>query len=230
MTDFLKRLARRVRSEGLSGTLAFAHQRLVDRFWDWRLGVSTCDRYTSDKLGFRTTEYQMYVPTDYTSIRAIMKQVQIKAGKDVFMDYGCGLGRVLLMAAMYPFQRVLGLELSPLLAEQAKHNIRRCRARMRCKQIEVIQADATIFTPPPDVTFMYFFSPFGPSVLPKVLDRIRDSLEVHPRRIVIIYKNPPYFENEARGRSWLIREGEYRGCIKDRYAIYSASTGRIGSG
>jgi predicted RNA methylase len=42
-----------------------------------------------------------------------------RADDEVFLDYGAGLGRVLILAAMLPFKRVIAVELSPILAAKA---------------------------------------------------------------------------------------------------------------
>jgi SAM-dependent methyltransferase len=166
--------------------------------------------------------YQMYTPTDYQSFHRIMRRIDIRE-RDVFLDYGSGLGRVLLMAAQYPFRRVLGVELSARLNEGARQNVTRCRGKLRCTDIEVIQADATVFVPPPDVSVIYLYSPFGPTVLPRVLDNIHQSLEAWPRELLLICKNPKYFEIEAARRSWLWKQGEPAGLLPHTYAFYHVS-------
>jgi SAM-dependent methyltransferase len=220
----LGRLGRRIRRDGIREALLALHT----RYCEWRLGVHTNDWFTSQELGFATAEYQPYGPTDYRSFRQVMKHVPVSSGRDVFLDYGSGQGRVLLMAATYPFRRVLGVEMSPMLNQQAARNIEHCRHRLRCREIEVIQADATLFVPPGDVTVMYFFSPFGPHVLPAVLDRIQESLQAHPRGVTLLYRNPSYFEAEARSRPWLTKGAEYAGYSKHTYVIYHADPARVG--
>ena len=44
---------------------------------------------------------------------------------DVFVDFGCGKGRVLFLAARYRFARIIGVELSERMAEQARRNLAR---------------------------------------------------------------------------------------------------------
>ena len=45
------------------------------------------------------------------------------------VDIGCGKGRVLMMAAEYPFRKVVGVELDPGLAEVARRNLSRVGRR-----------------------------------------------------------------------------------------------------
>jgi len=151
-----------------------------------------------------------------------MRHVDIRE-QDVFLDYGSGLGRVLLMAAQYPFRRVLGVELSARLNERARRNVACCRGKLRCTDIEVIQADASAFVPPSDVSIMYLYSPFGPAILPRVLDNIHQSLEARPRELLLICKNPKYFEIEAARRNWLWKQSQPAGLFPHTYVFHRAA-------
>jgi cyclopropane fatty-acyl-phospholipid synthase-like methyltransferase len=168
----------------------------------------------------------MYTPTDYRSFHRVLRHIDVRE-QDVFLDYGSGLGRVLLMAAQYPFRRVLGVELSTQLNERARRNVACCRGKLCCRYIEVIQADATLFVPPSDVSVMYLYSPFGPTVLPKVLDNIHQSLEACPRELLVICKNPKYFEIEATRRNWLSKQSKPTGLFKHTYVIYRAALSEV---
>ena len=98
--------------------------------------------------------------------------------------------------------------------------------KLRCGNIEVIQADATVFVPPPDVSVMYLYSPFGPTVLPKVLDNIHQSLGACPRDLRVICKNPKYFELEAARRDWLLKQSKPAGIFRHTYVLYRATLPR----
>ena len=56
-----------------------------------------------------------------------------------FIDIGSGKGRALLLAADYPFRRILGLELLPGLYRVAQQNIRQFKSdSQRCFAIEAL--------------------------------------------------------------------------------------------
>jgi cyclopropane fatty-acyl-phospholipid synthase-like methyltransferase len=204
----------------------FARTRYLmsERYHDWKFNVSTRIEFTSKALGYASEEYQGYTSTDYRSFERVMRHVSVRAGHDIFLDYGSGSGRVLLMAAGYPFLRVIGVELSPMLNQQAILNVETCSRHLCCKDIQIIPADATCFIPPADVTIMYFYSPFGQSVLRQVLDRIHESLESRTRQLQIIYKNPRWFEVEAAKRPWLRKRLELAEYSPHKYVIYESST------
>lgn len=75
------------------------------------------------------------------------------------VDLGCGKGRVLAVASELPFRRVVGVELSPILAKAARRNAgvlaRRYPARTR---IEVAVADAATFRLPDGPVVVLFCS------------------------------------------------------------------------
>jgi SAM-dependent methyltransferase len=110
--------------------------------------------------------------------------------KDAFLDYGSGKGRVLLQAARLPFGRVIGLELDESDCEIARSNARIAAQRRRCSRIEVITADATSWTVPDDVTFIYMFNPFRGAAFSAMLERVGESLDRRPRQLTLIYANP----------------------------------------
>jgi SAM-dependent methyltransferase len=193
--------------------------RMSERYHEWSLGVSTSQAFMPEDLGYWEEGYYMYTPTDYQSFHRVMRHVDVRE-QGIFLDYGSGLGRVLLMAAQYPFRRVLGVELSARLNERAYQNVACCRGRLRCRNIELIQANATVFMPPSDVSVMYLYSPFGPTVLPKVLDNIRQSLEACPRELLLICKNPKYFEIEAARRNGLWKQSEPASLSPHTYVFY----------
>jgi methylase of polypeptide subunit release factors len=47
---------------------------------------------------------------------------EVKA-TDVFVDFGCGKGRVLYLACRHPFKEVIGVDLSPAVVEAARRNL-----------------------------------------------------------------------------------------------------------
>src|SRR5205807_2276797 len=56
-------------------------------------------------------------------IHRIIRQLRIDLGRFTFIDLGSGKGRVLLVAAQYPFRSVIGVEFSKTLHDIAQSNI-----------------------------------------------------------------------------------------------------------
>lgn len=176
---------------------------------DRKRGVSTSAEVTDSALGFADSANHAYVATDYAVITRALNSITIDPAKDVFVDVGCGKGRVVLAAAEFPFRRVIGVEMSESLLDVARHNMEAV-SQKACKSVELIHSDATAWDIPPDVNVMFFFNPFDGDVLAKVCSNIRNSLEQHPRRLHIIYVRPDkFFEREIDWKSWLTVVSEF---------------------
>jgi SAM-dependent methyltransferase len=110
---------------------------------------------------------------------------------DVLVDYGCGKGRIVAQAARhYPFKKVIGLEISERLGAVASEEVEMNRDRFRAREVELVVDDAATWPLPDETTFIYLFHSFGEPVFSSVLDRINESLERRPRRLVLIYVRP----------------------------------------
>jgi cyclopropane fatty-acyl-phospholipid synthase-like methyltransferase len=106
--------------------------------------------------------------------------------RDTFVEFGCGKGRVVHQAARRPFRRVIGVEISPELAEIARAGLAARRHQHRCRDVEIVVADVTEFQVPDDLTIGYFFDPFSNEVFDAVLRGIVDSIDRKPRRVRLI--------------------------------------------
>lgn len=144
---------------------------------------------------------------------------------DAFLDYGSGNGRVLLHAARFPFGRVIGLDLDEDALQVARANVSVAASRRRCKRIEVITGDATVWPVPDDVTYIYMFNPFRGEVFRAMLDRVVESLDRRPRPLTIIYAHPTCAEDLLRtGRFVRVRtsRGLRPGMFNQRIEIFRA--------
>jgi SAM-dependent methyltransferase len=158
-----------------------------------RLGTS--ERVKLSELGLGHPERVDYEPSGWLSLRAALAPSEV-GPDEVFADVGCGKGRVVYQAArMYPFKRVIGVELSPQLGEQARANVEARRARLRCKDVEIVTVDALDWDIPDDLTFVYMFRPFTGATFARLLERLIASYDRAPRRLRILYVHP---EEHAR--------------------------------
>jgi SAM-dependent methyltransferase len=115
----------------------------------------------------------------------------LRAGEqDVFVDFGCGKGRVVHQAARWPLRRVIGVEVSPDLARFARSLLAAHSHEHRCPDVEIVVCDAAAFEIPDDLSIAYFFDPFRGEILDAVLRNIIASIDRHPRRVRLIYVHP----------------------------------------
>jgi SAM-dependent methyltransferase len=140
---------------------------------------------------------RLYQPTVEEEFAAIMQHfAAIDLRTYTFLDLGSGKGRALLLAAMYPFSRIVGVEVQPDLDAIARLNIERFSADGQlCRCIESLCADAREYGLPPTNLVLYLFNPFPDYVLREVLANLVDSARRAPRSIFVLY-NAPFEQQE----------------------------------
>ena len=171
--------------------------------FEWRSGIET-ERITMEELGLDPKNRVAYEPAGWLVLKPVLQKRSLRE-HDVFLDYGCGKGRVLYMAAKYPFKRVIGVELSDVLTEIARKNIARALPRLTCKNIEVISRDALQYEVPDDVTYVFFNNPFHGEIFTGVISKVLESLRRRPRTLRIIYYSPTEEDTLLRAGARLIK-------------------------
>jgi SAM-dependent methyltransferase len=141
-----------------------------------------------------------------------------------FLDIGSGRGRTLFEAARWPFRRIVGIEFAEELHEDAELNLRHWpRGLMRCRDVDLILADA-IETPLPDGELVvWIFDPFSERLMTRMAARLAE----HARRwkvtlILVDPRNPMAFRESPT-----FRELEMPAEFRRKFALYSPYTVRI---
>jgi SAM-dependent methyltransferase len=107
-----------------------------------------------------------------------------------FLDFGAGKGRAMLAAALHPFQRVVGIELNPMLADIAQANLERfTKSAPVLAPIRLLQQDALEFDLPATPTVAFLFHPFEAPVLRRLLRRIEHAFHDRPGQLDLLYVN-----------------------------------------
>jgi SAM-dependent methyltransferase len=161
--------------------------KLKEKIGDWQYGIHSAGFFMPHDADSANPECHPYGAIDYRQFREVLQHLDIRPGIDVFLDYGCGMGRPVVMAAMRPFHRVIGVELSPSLAAIARDNVAASKLNAQCGSIEIHNMDARQFKVPADVTVVFMCSPFSGNVLRDVLDQVHESVVDSPRKLQIIY-------------------------------------------
>jgi tRNA1(Val) A37 N6-methylase TrmN6 len=112
-------------------------------------------------------------------------------GEFTFLDFGSGKGRTLMLAAQFPFKRIVGVEYCDELSRLARQNLLRLPAgERRCENVEVVTVDAAEYAIPEDPLVIFMYNPFSEPVMASVVRNVTDSLQKKPRRVVVIYYFP----------------------------------------
>jgi len=179
-----------LKTYGFSGSVRHVVNRVNEIWHEWRLGIRTRGYVMYSPKDINKQFCSNYEPIDYMTFHRVMKNIKIRPGKDVFLDYGSGMGRAVVSAATYPFRKIIGVELLSELVTIAKDNIRKACTKLKCKEIQLIEAEATTYSPPGDITVFFLFNPFKGPILSSVLNNILISLIDSPRNIYLIYMPP----------------------------------------
>lgn len=187
--------------------------------------LRTSERVPLADLGLGHPERVDYQPSGWLSLRTLLRPSEV-GPDDVFADIGAGMGRVVYQAARrYALKRVVGVELSPDLAEQARANIEQHRARLRCPDVEIVTSDALSWEVPDDLTIAYMFRPFTGRTFERMAERLIASYDRAPRRLRIIYVNPE--EHETLMATGRVRELPRRSSLIARVKRYSTGWARL---
>jgi cyclopropane fatty-acyl-phospholipid synthase-like methyltransferase len=136
---------------------------------------------------------------DYIIVNRVLGRLALEPD-DVFIDIGCGTGRVLCLAARRRVQQVIGVDLSPEMVRAAAANVETVRGRRVCK-VDALVADAAEFDYG-ETTCAYMFSPFKHTVLARVLDKIKADRSGRPFRCAFVNLNE-WQRETFRAHDWL---------------------------
>lgn len=107
-----------------------------------------------------------------------------------FLDLGAGMGRAILLAAEYPFRKVIGVELNPTLAAMGRRNLAKWRAEGRVRTASrVICGDALSVPIPRWPCLIFLFNPFGESVMRRLVRRLALHDSKWPGQLDLLYVN-----------------------------------------
>jgi SAM-dependent methyltransferase len=162
--------------------------------FDRRYNVKTAFIILPDKLNYENPDIQkqavQYQPSPaYTILKGlkVFKKVCSFDFKDAtFIDYGCGAGRVMIIAAEYGFKKIIGVELSPYLVELCQNNIKTYSHSHKNCNLTVVKQNAAEYIPPSDANVFFFYSPFGFDIYKQVISNIKASVNRNHRTIYVL--------------------------------------------
>jgi hypothetical protein len=163
----------------------------VDGGFDRRHGTDTAGVIQLHELRIdspNTAHGVLYASLPPATFRQVVNNLKIAHEEYVFVDFGSGKGRLLMLAAEYPFRRIIGVEFAPELHKIAMENIRIYKQQRNVEvDIASVCLDATKFPIPSGPCLLFFYSPFKGPVLSQVLDNIKKSVAADPRQVIIVF-------------------------------------------
>src|SRR5579864_9344232 len=152
------------------------HKVALDRAFDRRRNVDTGGQIPAFILrsGREGVRYQAVEPDSF--MKAV-GSLDIDVAEFRFVDIGCGKGRALLLARDLGFKNIIGVEISQSLCEIARRN---------CPDAEILCANAASYLLPEGPCVVYFFNPFGESLI----RTLGANILKHRGPCVVVYVNP----------------------------------------
>ena len=246
LTRSAHRLVQSMKTRGVAGTLGrMLRQPFIDwedRSYDRVHRVNTRGMIQLSELTIAGDNVQhgvMYHPTKPYNFREILHHTPAELSEYTFIDFGSGKGRTVLLAAEYAFRRIIGIEFSRELVEEATRNLGNYRGGQHsCPSVELLCLDAAEFEFPHEHSFLYFYNPFTPQVLEPVLSNLARSLAAAPRSVYLAYyTNEPWdraiesaglFEPIWRGaRCALVRVRESAGKARNEIGVRGDHSRRL---
>lgn len=136
----------------------------------------------------------IYQGANYFLLEKAFTYLQNEVIEAGFVDYGCGKGRALAVAAYYGFRSIKGIEFAPALCLKANENIKRIQPSYPEVNFSIFCDDALQYEVAKDDKVFYFFNPFDEIIMLSVVKDITRSLRLFPREVFVIYINPLHKE------------------------------------
>ena len=156
-------------------------QRINEAF-DRRYGTDTAEEVPLVEAGVSAEAAdrgnRMYRPLWEDAFHATLAALDMDFEGFTFVDIGSGKGKVLMMAADYPFSRIVGVEYSPLLHAIAQRNLAIYSSPgQRCTDLSSVEADACEYRLPPGPLVCLNFNSLDAGTLKRFVRHVEDDLE-----------------------------------------------------
>ena len=171
-----------------------------DAKFDKHYGTDTSGIIEVDNLSIvpkKVNSAHCYTGVSQKAFLYALSQISINHKDFLFVDFGSGKGRALLLAAGFPFKEVIGIELSPILNEIANKNISIFTKRKKICKIKSICLDATSYVIPNDNAIFFFYNPFKKDVLRDVAQKITSASKDNGKKIIVMFytHNPKHLKD-----------------------------------
>jgi len=162
------------------------HDQLVDR--GRRAKFQASRTTTSDEI----VEAVHCAPLPSKTIQWAIESAGIEPADYHLVDVGSGWGFALEVAAEMPFRGLTGIEFDGEFHTMAVRNFEAFAAdgtvepgRVTLKHESALEAEL-----PLEPIVVLLANPFGEQIMARFLDRLAESVKVHPRSVIVLYVNP----------------------------------------
>jgi SAM-dependent methyltransferase len=166
--------------------------------FDVKLGIETSQRIYRSllKSGNDADLFSVgYVGATPSIVRKSLDVIHVPSDAE-FIDLGCGKGRVLIVAAEYPFRSITGIDLSRYACDRARRNVAKLPRTTYGDRIRILEGDASMPALPlaPCIVLFLYNSFRRPLVEVLVKHLETEFARVPTREVWIVYYNPVCFD------------------------------------
>ena len=140
------------------------------------------------------THAEQYQGANYFLLEKMFEFLHQESSAKKIIDFGCGKGRILAVAAFYGFNEIKGVEISDELATDAEQNINLIKPNYPLTKFEIVKQNAADYLIDDTISVFFFFNPFDEVIMLQVVKNILNSLKKNDREIFIGYINPVHKE------------------------------------
>lgn len=189
--DKLDWLAGKAAWRAFRARLPLEHE--ANRAFDLRHGTDTAEEACLVRSGVTAEQARggngVYRPLWEGMFHTALASLGAPLDGCTFVDLGCGKGKLLLLAAGYPFARIVGIEFAPALLATAQRNIERFRlVEPAAPPIEAVLGDARHWPLPAGPVVALIFNSFDPPTTREVMRSI-DHAAARKEPLFVLYVN-----------------------------------------
>jgi SAM-dependent methyltransferase len=157
----------------------------------YQIDTSLIDYLNGEKINSNNLNHaSIYQGSNYYLIEKAFEFLKDQNVNTSITDFGCGKGRVLVVAAHYGFTMITGVDFAPLLCGEAERNIDKVKTLFSSSSLKIVCEDAVNYKVQKDTNVFFFFNPFDEVVMLQVVKNILSSLKENDRKIYVVYINP----------------------------------------
>lgn len=153
-----------------------------EEYIDFTLGIKTgIDEV--DNQSWKHKRWYGYQPCEYRILWNIFKKYPFSKN-DVLVDYGAGLGRVIITAVIAGCNKAIGVEVDKESIEILKENVSHLKMN---REISIVEQQAENWRIEEGVTRFFFFNPFHMITFLSVLESIITYAKFWQRECIIFF-------------------------------------------
>jgi SAM-dependent methyltransferase len=234
-------LLKRCRKDGVRSTLMLIGKNLPQPVLEWQIRRLRLQHQRFDKKYQIDTQMpvavadlettapgakfaKLYQGTPLAVLHRIFDRLKVDRQRFTFIDLGSGKGRVLLVAAQYPFKSVVGVEFSKTLHDIAVTNIQKFVATARTStSVTSINCDAgeVDFSEIGD-KIVFCYNPFAADLMIRVLNNLNAPAQKPGETIFAYLGGMPSAVSQKLNFFPIIDKGEFLTEFEtyEQYSIY----------